>query len=140
MTSTSVLYPQVESTAVVSFLEEAGSRMRKLWLTYSSQTTAILGALLVGWQWAGAELIAELATARSLTPLFVPLLQSSCCPQLQVLEVSTGINHNSTPLQLPVEALQKGCPQLQVPDVLLLPPVTPLPPCSLSLAFRCCGC
>ncbi|XP_063087344.1 F-box/LRR-repeat protein 6 isoform X3 [Cavia porcellus] len=76
---------KVESTAVVSFLEEAGSRMRKLWLTYSSQTTAILGALL-----------------------------SSCCPQLQVLEVSTGINHNSTPLQLPVEALQKGCPQLQV--------------------------
>ncbi|XP_045417153.1 F-box/LRR-repeat protein 6 isoform X1 [Lemur catta] len=77
-------HSMVESTAVVSFLEEAGPRMRKLWLTYSSQTTAILGALL-----------------------------SSCCPQLQVLEVSTGINHNSTPLQLPVEALQKGCPQLQ---------------------------
>ncbi|XP_036779000.1 F-box/LRR-repeat protein 6 isoform X3 [Manis pentadactyla] len=38
----------------------------------------------------------------------------SCCPQLQVLEVSTGISRNSTPLQLPVEALQKGCPQLQV--------------------------
>ncbi|XP_074208949.1 F-box/LRR-repeat protein 6 isoform X3 [Camelus bactrianus] len=75
---------KVESTAVVSFLEEAGPRMRKLWLTYSSQTTAILGALL-----------------------------GSCCPQLQVLEVSTGINHNITPLQLPVEALQKGCPQLQ---------------------------
>ncbi|XP_004837785.1 F-box/LRR-repeat protein 6 isoform X4 [Heterocephalus glaber] len=76
---------KVESTAVVSFLEEAGSRMRKLWLTYSSQTTAILGALL-----------------------------SSCCPHLQVLEVSTSINHNNTPLQLPIEALQKGCPQLQV--------------------------
>ncbi|XP_013001233.1 F-box/LRR-repeat protein 6 isoform X2 [Cavia porcellus] len=82
--SLNLQHSMVESTAVVSFLEEAGSRMRKLWLTYSSQTTAILGALL-----------------------------SSCCPQLQVLEVSTGINHNSTPLQLPVEALQKGCPQLQ---------------------------
>ncbi|XP_059104013.1 F-box/LRR-repeat protein 6 isoform X2 [Peromyscus eremicus] len=78
-------HSMVESTAVVSFLEEAGSRMRKLWLTYSSQTTAILGALL-----------------------------GSCCPQLQVLEVSTGMNCNSTPLQLPVEALQKGCPRLQV--------------------------
>ncbi|XP_074208950.1 F-box/LRR-repeat protein 6 isoform X4 [Camelus bactrianus] len=42
-----------------------------------------------------------------------PVLKGSCCPQLQVLEVSTGINHNITPLQLPVEALQKGCPQLQ---------------------------
>lgn len=78
-------HSMVESTAVVSFLEEAGPRMRKLWLTYSSQTTAILGALL-----------------------------GSCCPQLQVLEVSTGMSCNSTPLQLPVEALQKGCPRLQV--------------------------
>ncbi|KFO30628.1 F-box/LRR-repeat protein 6, partial [Fukomys damarensis] len=83
--SLNLQHSMVESTAVVSFLEEAGSRMRKLWLTYSSQTTAILGALL-----------------------------SSCCPQLQVLDVSSGINHNSTPLQLPVEALQKGCPRLQL--------------------------
>ncbi|KAM9689804.1 F-box/LRR-repeat protein 6 isoform 2-T2 [Dama dama] len=76
---------KVKSTAVVSFLEEAGPRMRKLWLTYNPQTTAILGALL-----------------------------GSCCPQLQVLEVSTGLNQNITPFQLPIEALQKGCPQLQV--------------------------
>ncbi|XP_058515453.1 F-box/LRR-repeat protein 6 isoform X2 [Ochotona princeps] len=75
----------VESAAVLTFLEEAGARMRKLWLTYSSQTTAILGALLGG-----------------------------RCPQLQVLELSTGLSRNSTPLQLPVEGLQKGCPQLQV--------------------------
>ncbi|XP_032171635.1 F-box/LRR-repeat protein 6 isoform X2 [Mustela erminea] len=83
--SLDIQHSMVESTAVVNFLEEAGPRMRKLWLTYSSQTTAILGALL-----------------------------GSCCPRLQVLEVSTGISRNSTPLQLPVEALQKGCPQLQV--------------------------
>ncbi|XP_057388040.1 F-box/LRR-repeat protein 6 isoform X6 [Balaenoptera acutorostrata] len=57
LTGASVLGLQVESTAVVSFLEEAGPRMRKLWLTYSSQTTAVLGALL-----------------------------GSCCPQLQLLE------------------------------------------------------
>nr|XP_054355265.1 F-box/LRR-repeat protein 6 isoform X4 [Pongo pygmaeus] len=56
-------HSMVESTAVVSFLEEAGSRMRRLWLTYSSQTTAILGALL-----------------------------GSCCPQLQVLEVLRLLN------------------------------------------------
>uniref|UniRef100_A0A452V1K5 F-box/LRR-repeat protein 6 n=1 Tax=Ursus maritimus TaxID=29073 RepID=A0A452V1K5_URSMA len=67
--SLDIQHSLVESTAVVNFLEEAGPRMRKLWLTYSSQTTAILGALLGG-----------------------------CCPRLQVLE-----------------ALQKGCPQLQVP-------------------------
>ncbi|XP_006162535.1 F-box/LRR-repeat protein 6 [Tupaia chinensis] len=89
-------HSMVESTAVVSFLEEAGPRVRRLWLTYSSQTAGILGALL-----------------------------GSCCPQLQVLEVSTGIHRNSTPLQVPVEALQKGCPQLQVL-------------CILGLASRCC--
>ncbi|XP_040350690.1 F-box/LRR-repeat protein 6 isoform X3 [Herpailurus yagouaroundi] len=43
-----------------------------------------------------------------------PVLKGGCCPQLRVLEVSTGIDRNSTPLQLPVEALQKGCPHLQV--------------------------
>uniref|UniRef100_A0A8C3WB07 F-box and leucine rich repeat protein 6 n=1 Tax=Catagonus wagneri TaxID=51154 RepID=A0A8C3WB07_9CETA len=74
----------VESTAVVSFLEEAGPRIRKLWLTCGSQTTAILGAL------------------------------RGSCPRLQVLEVSAGISDSHTPLQLPVEALQKGCPRLQV--------------------------
>ncbi|CAI9154937.1 unnamed protein product [Rangifer tarandus platyrhynchus] len=83
--SLDIQHSMVKSTAVVSFLEEAGPRMRKLWLTYNPQTTAILGALL-----------------------------GSCCPQLQVLEVSTGLSHNITPFQLPVEALQKGCPQLQV--------------------------
>ncbi|XP_013375555.1 PREDICTED: F-box/LRR-repeat protein 6 isoform X4 [Chinchilla lanigera] len=61
--SLNLQHSMVESTAVVSFLEEAGSRMRKLWLTYTSQTTAILGALL-----------------------------SSCCPQLQVLEVLRLLN------------------------------------------------
>ncbi|XP_055288233.1 F-box/LRR-repeat protein 6 isoform X4 [Moschus berezovskii] len=61
--SLDIQHSMVESTAVVSFLEEAGSRMRKLWLTYNSQTTAILGALL-----------------------------GSCCPQLQVLEVLRLLN------------------------------------------------
>ncbi|KAK1331794.1 hypothetical protein QTO34_007470 [Cnephaeus nilssonii] len=83
--SLDIQHSMVESTAVVNFLEEVGPRMRKLWLTYGSQTTAILAALL-----------------------------GSCCPQLQLLEVSTGIHRNNTPLQLPVEALQRGCPQLQV--------------------------
>ncbi|VFV31881.1 Hypothetical predicted protein [Lynx pardinus] len=61
--SLDIQHSMVESTAVVSFLEEAGPRMCKLWLTYSSQTTAILGALLGG-----------------------------CCPQLRVLEVLRLLN------------------------------------------------
>ncbi|XP_039110148.1 F-box/LRR-repeat protein 6 isoform X2 [Hyaena hyaena] len=61
--SLDIQHSMVDSTAVVSFLEEAGPRMCKLWLTYSSQTTAILGALL-----------------------------GSCCPRLQVLEVLRLLN------------------------------------------------
>lgn len=108
--------PQVESAAVLTFLEEAGARMRKLWLTYSSQTTAILGALLVGV--AGAELGRRWGPAWARLPTRILGPQGGRCPQLQVLELSTGLSRNSTPLQLPVEGLQKGCPQLQVPAAL----------------------
>uniref|UniRef100_A0A8C5KCA2 F-box and leucine-rich repeat protein 6 n=1 Tax=Jaculus jaculus TaxID=51337 RepID=A0A8C5KCA2_JACJA len=80
-------HSMVESTAVVSFLEEAGLRMHKLWLTYSSQTTAILSALLVGWQWAGARPHDEQGASRPLSWHVPPLLQGSCCPQLQVLRL-----------------------------------------------------
>lgn len=62
-----------------------------------------------------------------------PPFQGNCCPQLQVLQISTGMNCNSTPLQLPVEALQKGCPQLQVFIPYSLPPATPRSICSLPL-------
>ncbi|XP_057388043.1 F-box/LRR-repeat protein 6 isoform X9 [Balaenoptera acutorostrata] len=78
------------------------------------QHSMVESTAVVGHGWAGAELGAEPGTARPPTLCSPPPLQGSCCPQLQLLEVSTGLNHNSTPLQLPVEALQKGCPQLQV--------------------------
>ncbi|XP_068953108.1 F-box/LRR-repeat protein 6 [Petaurus breviceps papuanus] len=76
---------QVESAAVVGFLEAAGKQLRQLWLTYSSQMTCIISSLSNG-----------------------------CCPQLQLLEVDTGIKPNSQHFQLHIEALQAGCPQLQV--------------------------
>lgn len=84
---------------------------------------------------------AKAGSARPLSQRPPPPPQGGCCPQLRVLEVSTGINQSNTPLQLPVEALQKGCPQLQVPATLPRPPAClALPICSLGLAPRCCGC
>lgn len=80
----------------------------------------------------------QASDCQAIDPVFTPPLQGSCCPQLQVLEVSTGISRNSTPLQLPVEALQKGCPQLQVSDAPPCPPVTPFPICSLGFVPRYC--
>uniref|UniRef100_A0A8C8RHI2 F-box and leucine rich repeat protein 6 n=1 Tax=Pelusios castaneus TaxID=367368 RepID=A0A8C8RHI2_9SAUR len=76
---------QVDASAVVSFLEAAGSRLRQLWLTYSSRINAI-----------------------------VSTLSSGCCPALQLLEVNTEIKQNSQHFQLSVEQLQVACQQLQV--------------------------
>uniref|UniRef100_A0A8C3I1D4 F-box and leucine rich repeat protein 6 n=1 Tax=Chrysemys picta bellii TaxID=8478 RepID=A0A8C3I1D4_CHRPI len=76
---------QVDSSAVVSFLEAAGSRIRQLWLTYSSQMNAIIATL-----------------------------SSGCCLGLQLLEVNTEIGQSSQHLQLSIEPLQTACRQLQV--------------------------
>uniref|UniRef100_A0A8C3RYP9 F-box and leucine rich repeat protein 6 n=1 Tax=Chelydra serpentina TaxID=8475 RepID=A0A8C3RYP9_CHESE len=76
---------QVDSSAVVSFLEAAGSRIRQLWLTYSSRMNAIVATLLSG-----------------------------CCLGLRLLEVNTEIKQSSQHLQLAVEQLQATCQQLQV--------------------------
>ncbi|XP_015263355.1 PREDICTED: F-box/LRR-repeat protein 6 [Gekko japonicus] len=83
--SLNVQHSQVHSSAVVSFLEAAGSRIRHLWLTYSSQTSAIIAAL-----------------------------SSGSCPGLQLLEVNTDIKQVSQHFQLPVEQLQVACPHMQV--------------------------
>lgn len=76
---------QVDSSAVVSFLEAAGSRIRQLWLTYSSRMNAIIATL-----------------------------SSGCCLGLRLLEVNTEIKQSSQHLQLSVEQLQAACQQLQV--------------------------
>ncbi|XP_072458816.1 F-box/LRR-repeat protein 6 isoform X2 [Notamacropus eugenii] len=76
---------QMVSAAVVGFLEAAGKQLRQLWLSYSSQMTSIISSLSNG-----------------------------CCPQLQLLEVDTGMKPNSQHFRIHIEALQAGCPQLQV--------------------------
>ncbi|XP_068789670.1 F-box/LRR-repeat protein 6 isoform X1 [Struthio camelus] len=76
---------QVDSSAVVTFLEVAGTRLQQLWLTYSSRMNAIVAALASG-----------------------------CCPGLRLLEVNTEIKQSSQHFQVPVEQLQAACPQLQV--------------------------
>ncbi|KAL8181444.1 UNVERIFIED_CONTAM: hypothetical protein K2H54_002046 [Gekko kuhli] len=83
--SLNVQHSQVHPTAVVSFLEAAGSRIRHLWLTYSAQTSAIIAALSNG-----------------------------SCPELQLLEVNIDIKRFTELFYLPIEQLQVACPHLQV--------------------------
>ncbi|XP_067416246.1 F-box/LRR-repeat protein 6 [Emydura macquarii macquarii] len=83
--SLNLQHSQIDSSAVVSFLEAAGSRIRRLWLTYSSRMNAIIATL-----------------------------SSGCCPGLRLLEVNTEIKQSSQHFQLSVEQLQMACQQLQV--------------------------
>ncbi|XP_077208979.1 F-box/LRR-repeat protein 6 [Paroedura picta] len=83
--SLNLQHSQVHSSAVVSFLEAAGSRIRHLWLTYSSQTSAVIALLLGG-----------------------------SCPELRLLEVNTDIKQLNQHFHLSIEQLQNACPHLQV--------------------------
>lgn len=134
-----MLGPQVESTAVVSFLEEVGPRMRKLWLTYSSQTTAILGALLVGWLQAGAEGVLSQRLPGTETMSTLP-------PAGWLLPPAAGLGGElrHQPQQHSPPAACGGPAERLSPATGICRPTSPachaLPTCSLGLASRCCGC
>ncbi|XP_043925051.1 F-box/LRR-repeat protein 6 isoform X2 [Protopterus annectens] len=71
--------------AIIVFLQAAGFRLRQLWLTYNNKLNAVFS-----------------------------MLSSGCCPELQLLEVNTDIRKTKHEFQISVEALQVGCPKLQV--------------------------
>uniref|UniRef100_S4RBF0 F-box and leucine rich repeat protein 6 n=1 Tax=Petromyzon marinus TaxID=7757 RepID=S4RBF0_PETMA len=84
----------VEISSAVAFLEAAGDRLQRLWLTASNNLNGILTAI------------------------------SSNCPALRVLEVDTRMPmspemsaHKLPTLSFPFTRLQNGCPHLQVPHL-----------------------
>lgn len=85
LASLNLQHSQVDSLAVVNFLEAAGSRIRHLWLTYSSSMSSI-----------------------------ITVLSNGFCRGLQLLEVNTEIKQSSQHFQVPIEQLQAACPHLQV--------------------------
>lgn len=76
---------QADSAAVVSFLDILGPRIRRLWLTYGNRLNSIFAKL-----------------------------SSGCCSELRFLEVTTEIKQGTDYLEFSIEALQAGCPKLQV--------------------------
>uniref|UniRef100_UPI00398F50DF F-box/LRR-repeat protein 6 n=1 Tax=Pristiophorus japonicus TaxID=55135 RepID=UPI00398F50DF len=75
----------VDTAAVVSFLEAAGSNLKQLCVTYSSRLHNIFNAIVAG-----------------------------CCTELRLLEVNTEIKQTNPYFQFCIEMLQAGCPKLQV--------------------------
>uniref|UniRef100_A0A8C5PJ38 F-box and leucine rich repeat protein 6 n=2 Tax=Leptobrachium leishanense TaxID=445787 RepID=A0A8C5PJ38_9ANUR len=76
---------QVESSALLRFLDECGFRLQHLFLTLSNQTKAVMSRLAVG-----------------------------SCPELRLLEVNTEIKQGGSDLPVCIESLQVGCPKLEV--------------------------
>ncbi|XP_053571479.1 F-box/LRR-repeat protein 6 isoform X2 [Bombina bombina] len=76
---------QVESLAVLGTFEVCGSRLQRLFLTYSNKSSAILSSLSNG-----------------------------SCSNLKILELNTEIKQGESHLQICIEALQSGCPKLEV--------------------------
>ncbi|XP_069771183.1 LOW QUALITY PROTEIN: F-box/LRR-repeat protein 6 [Narcine bancroftii] len=75
----------IDTAAVVSFLERAGSNLKQLCVTYNSRLHNIFNAIVAGY-----------------------------CTELRLLEVNTEIKQTNPYFQFCVETLQAGCPKLQV--------------------------
>ncbi|CAH2284688.1 Hypothetical predicted protein, partial [Pelobates cultripes] len=76
---------QVESLALPRVLDECGSQLQHLFLTYSTMMKAVISRLAGG-----------------------------SCPDLRVLELNTEMKQGCDDLSFCIESLQTGCPKLEV--------------------------
>ncbi|XP_030645060.1 F-box/LRR-repeat protein 6 [Chanos chanos] len=87
-------HTEFQVDGLVSFLESHGSQLRKIFFTHSTKSDKLLNAL------------------------------SRCCPELRLLEINTKLDSGYCQLPICIQALQLGCPRLQI---LRLMNVTPIP-------------
>ncbi|KAI4891059.1 hypothetical protein NFI96_023920, partial [Prochilodus magdalenae] len=79
---------------LVSFLETNGNQLKRLFITRSSKTDKLLNVLC--------------------DPHRTTTEQRGCCPELRLLEINTQLDSGYCPLAICIQALQFGCPKLQV--------------------------
>nr|XP_006635988.2 PREDICTED: F-box/LRR-repeat protein 6 [Lepisosteus oculatus] len=83
--SLNVQYSEVQMEGFVNFLETYGSRIKTLQVTYGLKSDKTLSAISKG-----------------------------CCPELKLLEINTKLDSGFCQLPVCIQALQNGCPKLQV--------------------------
>ncbi|KAI1902014.1 hypothetical protein AGOR_G00040350 [Albula goreensis] len=83
--SIDIQYSEVQSEGLINFLENHGSQIRKILFTYGVKSDRILTVLAGG-----------------------------CCPELKLLEINTKLDSGYCQLPICIQALQSGCPKLQV--------------------------
>ncbi|KAJ8401432.1 hypothetical protein AAFF_G00383510 [Aldrovandia affinis] len=99
-------YSEVQTEGLVSFLEMHGSRIRKILFTYGVKSDRLLSVLAGG-----------------------------CSPELKLLEINTKLDSGYCQLPICIQALQSGCPKLQVfrmLNVTAMPKMARRGPCSAS--------
>ncbi|XP_035286466.1 F-box/LRR-repeat protein 6 [Anguilla anguilla] len=104
--SINMQHSEVQVEGLVSFLEMHGSQIRKILFSYGAKSDRLLTALAGG-----------------------------CCPELKLLEINTKLNSGYCQLPICIQALQSGCPKLQVfrmLNVTAMPKTARRGPCSAS--------
>ncbi|KAJ8273006.1 hypothetical protein GJAV_G00096270 [Gymnothorax javanicus] len=104
--SIDVQHSEVQIESLVSFLEMRGSQIREILFSYGNRSDRLFSALAGG-----------------------------CCPELKLLEINTKLNSGYCQLPICIQALQSGCPKLQVfrmLNVTAVPKTAKRGPCSTS--------
>ncbi|KAJ8268131.1 hypothetical protein COCON_G00133030 [Conger conger] len=104
--SIDIQYSEIQIEGLVSFLEMYGSRIRKFLFSYGTKSERLLTVLAGG-----------------------------CCPELKQLEINTKLDSGYCQLPICIQALQSGCPKLQVfrmLNVTAMPKTARRGPCSAS--------
>ncbi|KAG7458282.1 hypothetical protein MATL_G00236550 [Megalops atlanticus] len=100
-------FSELQVEALVSFLDTHGTQIRKILFTYGSKSDRLLSVIAGG-----------------------------CCPELKLLEINTKLDGGYCQLPICIQALQRGCPKLQVFRMLN---VTPMPKTSRKASCSTSG-
>ncbi|XP_072531473.1 F-box/LRR-repeat protein 6 [Salminus brasiliensis] len=92
--SINVQHTEFQDDGLVSFVETYGNQLKRIFVTRSSKSDKLLNVLCRG-----------------------------CCPELRVLEINTKLDSGYCPLPICIQALQIGCPKLQIFRLMNVSPI-----------------
>ncbi|KAG9278926.1 F-box/LRR-repeat protein 6 [Astyanax mexicanus] len=92
--SINVQHTEFQDDGLVSFVETYGNHLKRIFVTRSTKSDKLLNVLCRG-----------------------------CCPELRVLEINTKLDSGYCPLPICIQALQLGCPKLQIFRLMNVSPI-----------------
>ncbi|XP_062870917.1 F-box/LRR-repeat protein 6 [Trichomycterus rosablanca] len=92
--SINVQHTEFQDDGLLSFVETCGNQLKRIFYTRSTKSDKLLNMFYRG-----------------------------CCPELRVLEINTKLDSGFCPLPICMQALQLGCPKLQILRLMNVNPV-----------------